>query len=285
MNYKGLFSLVIMVFAVVSVMSLSFLVPDTEAPAEVNARRDPPGIENAEINRITESVYAVTGLFHPAGKKAGVSAGIIFTDGAVVFIDAGMTVSTGEYLWRIARERMKGDEELYLVLTHHHSDHVFGMRALEQRGATVLAHELFADELTEGGGRYKELIIAKFGWDREKGDAILGDVVLSTPDALVDGDTVLSAGGEELLILAVPGHEPGELAVYHPGSKTLFAGDAVYSGMTPNVKFGGPDEWRTWISHLERLKRLEIDTICPGHGELCGKDEIDRNIAYLKSLL
>ena len=30
---------------------------------------------------------------------------------------------------------------------------------------------------------------------------------------------------------------------------------------------------------------LEIDTIVPSHGKLCGKEEIDRHIDYLKSLL
>jgi glyoxylase-like metal-dependent hydrolase (beta-lactamase superfamily II) len=51
------------------------------------------------------------------------------------------------------------------------------------------------------------------------------------------------------------------------------------------TRFGSPTEWKIWISQLERLKKLEIDTIVPGHGELCSKKEIDRNIAFLRGLL
>jgi hypothetical protein len=32
------------------------------------------------------------------------------------------------------------------------------------------------------------------------------------------------------------------------------------------------------------MKSLEIDTIIPGHGEICGKEELDRLIEYLSRL-
>ena len=118
--------------------------------------------------------------------------------------------------------------------------------------------------------------------DEQKGDEILGEVVLSPPDEVITSDTILSDDGEDIHLLVTPGHVPSEISVYHPASRTLFAGDTIYEGTPPTTRFGGPAEWKVWISHLERLRQLDIDIICPGHGALCSKEEIDRNIGYLR---
>lgn len=246
----------------------------------------PPGLGNSVVHRITEDVYAVTGLYHTGiGRGFYTNAGIIFTSGSVIFIDSGMTISSAEFLWETASERMKGDEKLYLILTHHHSDHIFGMRAFKKKGARIIAHSMVKEELKDDNGYYKQFIIKLMDWDSKKGDEILGDIVLYVPDQTLEKDTVLNIDGEEIHILVTPGHVPDELCVYHPKSKTLFAGDAVYEGSALNTRFGGPEEWETWIAQLNRLKTLEIATIVPGHGKLCSESEIDRNIDYLEEVL
>jgi glyoxylase-like metal-dependent hydrolase (beta-lactamase superfamily II) len=88
-----------------------------------------------------------------------------------------------------------------------------------------------------------------------------------------------------LELIYTPGHVPSEISVYHPESQVLFAGDTVYEGMPLTTKFGGPKEWRLWIKSLEKLQRLDIRNIVPGHGNICGKEEIQRNIEYLEELL
>ncbi len=246
----------------------------------------PPGLGNPVVHRISEDVYAVTGLYHTGiGKGFYTNAGIIFTSRSVIFIDSGMTISSAEFLWKTASEWMKGDEKLYLILTHHHSDHIFGMRVFKEKGARIIAHSMVKEELKDDNGYYKQFIIKRMGWDSKKGDEILGDVVLYVPDQTLEKDTILNIDGEEILILVTPGHVPDELCVYHPKSKTLFAGDTIYEGSALNTRFGGPEEWKTWITQLNRLKTLEIATIIPGHGKLCNKSEIDRNIDYLEEVL
>lgn len=241
------------------------------------------GLGTPKVHEITKDVFAVTDLYHASGKR-GTNAGIIFTGNAVVFVDSGMTIASAEFLWETAYKKMnQKDLHPYLILTHHHSDHVFGMHLFREKGATVYAHSNVREFLEDDRGRYKQFIVDNFFEDLEKGGKILGNVVLSLPDCLIEKDTVLFNG--EVHVLFTPGHVPSELSVYHPGSKTLFAGDTIYEGMLPNTRFGGSDEWRTWIFHLERLKKLDIDIIVPGHGKLCSKEEIDSNIDYLKRLL
>jgi len=241
------------------------------------------GSRPPEVHKITTDVYAITGLFHSRGKKASVNAGIIFTEKSVIFIDAGMTIDSAEFIWKTASERIKENVRLYLILTHHHSDHVFGMRVFKDKGAKVIAHQGVEEELKDDNGFYKQFIIKMDGLSPEEGDRIYGDVLLSTPDQLIQNDTVLKIDEAEIHLLVTPGHADDEIVVYHPKSRTLFGGDAIYEGMPPNTRFGGEKEWRLWISHLERLKKMEINVIVPGHGNLGSVDLLDRNIDYLKA--
>lgn len=242
-----------------------------------------PGLGNPKVHKLTNDVYAVTGLYHSDGS---VNAGIIFTENSVIFIDSGMTVASGEFLWNIAQKRMKGDEDLYLILTHHHSDHTFGMRVMKDKGAKIIAHKIVKEELKDDNGFYKNFIIKACGWDKKKSDKILGDVVIYVPDQCIEKDTTLNIDSEEIHLLATPGHVQDELSVYHPKSRTLFAGDTIYEEIPRGAtKFGGLDEWKLWISQLERLQELDIETIVLGHGKLCSKKVIDQNISSLKVLL
>lgn len=242
-----------------------------------------PGLGSPEVIELAENVLAVTGLYHSAEGGFTVNAGIVFTDQGVVFIDSGMSIASGEFLWEIARKRMKGGEDVYLILTHHHSDHVFGMHAIKERGAKVIAHKITGMWFRRmSGEQYKKFLAERDDWSPEKADRVYGNVVLSEPDRAIDQDTVVNIDGEEIHVLVTPGHVPSEISVYHPRSKTLFAGDTIYEGSELTTRFGGLVEWKQWISQLERLNKLEISTIVPGHGKLCGEEEIDRNIEFLK---
>jgi len=255
------------------------------APGLNLAEKMPPGLRDPNVHEIKENVLAVTGLYHSPEEGFYVNAGIIFTKNSAVFIDAGMTIASAEFLWKTAQEQRNDPKSLYLILTHHHADHVFGMRIFKEKGVKIIAHHMIREWLENDKGRYKRFLIRRSGWTPKKGDEILGDVVLSLPDQLIEKDTVLQIDGEEIQVLYTPGHVVDELSVYHPKSKTLFAGDTIYEGTRLTTRFGGPQEWKLWISQLERLKQLDIDIIIPGHGKLCSKEEIDRNIAYLRGLL
>lgn len=229
----------------------------------------------AQVQEIRRNTFAVLGLGHPDIVR--VNAGFIVTPSVVVSIDAGMTVADGEFLWQVAHA-LAPERESLLVLTHHHSDHVFGMRAFRERGAKIIAHARVREFLENDAGRYKAFIIEKYLKD---GEHILGDVILSLPDQLIEEDVALNIGGEEIRVMVTPGHVPSELCVYVPRRKVLFAGDAIYEGMRPNTRFAGPVEKAEWVRQLRRLQELDIDVIVPGHGNICGKDEIERNIARL----
>ncbi|MHA2142367.1 MAG: MBL fold metallo-hydrolase, partial [Candidatus Thorarchaeota archaeon] len=210
--------------------------------------------------------------------QIGVNAGIIQTPESIVFIDSGMSAFSGAYLWSFAKERMKGTEDLYLILTHKDTDHCFGMNEIRKHGATVIAHEHTA-EIIDTERDLTRNAIAKRVRKKFYPDNVLGEVILSKPEQTITHDTILNLG-DEIQILSIPGHTPGDIAVYHPRSKVLFAGDAILEGMDPYIR---PDSIsiRTWIRNLERLKELDIEWLLPGHGALSKPDIIDSNILFL----
>lgn len=85
---------------------------------------------------------------------------------------------------------------------------------------------------------------------------------------LADGEELPYGGG--IVVIHTPGHTPGHLCLYHPGSKTLIAGDAltVVEGQlarpSPQV-----DADRTLAGQsLTRLARYEIESVITYHGGL-----------------
>ena len=237
------------------------------------------GVGNPEVKEIALGVLVITKLVHFFA-KIGVNAGIIHTPESVIFIDSGMSAYSGSFLWNLAKGRMNGDEDLYLILTHKDTDHCFGMNEIRKHGATVIAHEHTA-EIIHSDRDISENSIAKRIRKEYNREDVLGEVMLSRPEQTITHDTTLNLG-DEIQLLSIPGHTPGDIAVYHPKSKVLFAGDAILEGMDPYVR---PDSINieTWIRNLERLKELDIEWILPGHGALSRPDIIDSNIQFLLS--
>ncbi len=235
-----------------------------------------PGVGTPEVNEIAPGVFVITKLVH-FFHKIGVNAGIIQTPESFIFIDAGMSAYSGAFLYDVVKDRMNGTEDLYLILTHKDSDHCFGMNEMRKQGALVIAHEHTANIIDAENDLSKNKIVKMI--KRTYTQEVLGDAVLSRPDQTVTEDTVLDLG-EKISILSVPGHTPGDLAVYHPRSKVLFAGDTVLEGMDPYIR---PDsiDIDTWIKHLKRLKKLDLEWVLPGHGALSRPDIIDSNIRFL----
>jgi glyoxylase-like metal-dependent hydrolase (beta-lactamase superfamily II) len=96
---------------------------------------------------------------------------------------------------------------------------------------------------------------------------------------LSDGDTI---GG--LRVIHTPGHTPGSICLYAESERGLISGDTVFTdGAFGRYDFIGGS--RTDLGQsLERLSRLDVEGLYPGHGEPVNSGG-GRHIAAARQLL
>lgn len=242
--------------------------------------------------KIAENVYAVLGLDHPYG----VNAGFFVTSEGIIVVDSGYTRLSAQTIAGYANAVAPGKAINFLVLTEPHSDHVFGACVFKELGVKIIAHRKTKEFLEEKGSDYVRQMISRQNkiWsdaaienplNYDLGANKFCGVKVVVPDQTIENEETLQFGDEEVMIISTPGHTEGNICVYLPRNKILFASDTICSGYPPNTRFGNPALWQTWINALKSLKEMDIDKIVPGHGGICGKDEIERNISCLRMIL
>lgn len=85
----------------------------------------------------------------------------------------------------------------------------------------------------------------------------------------VDEGYLLRVGDYRLICVMTPGHTPGHVCLYEPAKKVLFAGDHILKDITSNITAwaGVEDSLGQYLASLDKISRLEIDLVLPGHRE------------------
>jgi len=102
------------------------------------------------------------------------------------------------------------------------------------------------------------------------------------PNVTLTTQMTLFRGDREIQIRYLGrGHTGGDVVVYLPKEKAVITGDLLTSS-TSNMSDSYPAEWATT---LEELKKLDFDTVIPGHGDaFTDKAKIDYFAAYLRDV-
>jgi glyoxylase-like metal-dependent hydrolase (beta-lactamase superfamily II)/8-oxo-dGTP pyrophosphatase MutT (NUDIX family) len=175
---------------------------------------------------------------------------IVGRQGAVL-VDPGSGISREQaMLEELLDDLDAGDCPLEtVVLTHHHEDHVGGLRAVVERwNPEVAAHPETASRL---------------------------GVNVEVDRMLEEGERIDVASGDEhaLEVYHTPGHAPGHICLGHEPSGCLLAGDLVASKGTilidpPEGKMG------PYLESLERMRSLDPTALLPAHGTVVSDPEV-----------
>ena len=221
--------------------------------------------------KVADGIWFVQGdtaLGNTANRNFISNAGFVITGAGVVVIDALGSPSLGSELIASIR-RLTLEPIRYVIVTHYHADHVYGLQAFKDVGAEIIAHPAGRDYLNSDTARLRlessrqEL----FPWIDEKTRLVPADRWLEAED------TVLQVGSYEFRIRHVgPAHTPEDLAVYVPKVGVLFAGDLVFRGRIP---FVGQADSRQWIESLGHMMEFRPQVMVPGHGPLSHEPLVD----------
>ncbi len=224
--------------------------------ASADTVRTPPFV----ARELAKGVFVVPGDTG-RGSEGRPNAGFIVTREGVIVIDALASPRQGEALLRTIRGVTRQPVR-WLVLTHHHPDHHFGAVVFRRAGAKIVAHPDTRVLASEGG---QEALVAD--WVRVVGlDAMRGFELADAPDRPVTGTDTLRLGGRTIVVAAAGGgHSAGDLTVWLPEERVLFAGDLlIEDGITMVVDGSAAALGRA----LTRIDSLVPRVVVPGHGEI-----------------
>jgi len=226
--------------------------------AAASATAQAPRPQAVQVAPDTYMVQGLAALGSRANRNFISNAAFVVTRDGVLVVDAlGSPALALELLAEI--RRITSAPVRFVVVTHYHADHIYGLQAFKDAGAIIIAH---AD-----GRLYLNSDTAQQRLQASRDElapAVDAATRLVPADRWIDQRGTLQLGGIDFVLQpAGPAHTPEDLVVWMPQRKLLIAGDLVFRGRIPFV--GQADSGR-WITALDTLLAFDASVIVPGHG-------------------
>jgi len=191
-------------------------------------------VDLGEKDERLSSIFLFTGL--------GLTSNVyVIGENSITLVDSGNGAVANRITPKLLRLGLNPKSIRQLVLTHIHLDHVGGMTEIVGRTTAkiLLFHE----------------------------DVPVLDLDRARTVGLRDGDSVETERGP-LRVIHTPGHTRGSICFLDEKRRILFSGDTVFSDGSfgrCDLEGGGIQEM---IGSLERLSKMDVDVLLPGHGNV-----------------
>jgi glyoxylase-like metal-dependent hydrolase (beta-lactamase superfamily II) len=197
--------------------------------------------------------------------RGGISnTGFVIGATGVVVIDSQMFVRTAKKeLEDIAKITPKPVNAI--ILTHSDPDHINGLPAYP-RGIEIIAQENAQAEIQQV---VKDPNSNGFPPPADIKYYLPTHTVRDTEDMVLDGVSIV-------LIHTGAAHTDGDLAIYLPTQKIVFAGDLITPeiGAYPGIHLNKHGSSVGWFESMKAILALDADVYVPGHGEMLSKDTL-----------
>lgn len=205
---------------------------------------------------------------------------LVLGEGRSLLIDTGFN-------WPVCRDAMFGAVEslqlnwsdIDFFLTHMHTDHSGLVYHLAREDSAVFCSEPDAGIIrswdTQEYWHNLNSFYLMHGYPEKdlvyNVDAIKNDVSGSGLKFtyVAEGDT-LKYGSYNFTCISTPGHTPGHMCLYESTQGLLIAGDHILDHITSNIagRPGGADTLGLYLQSLEKVERMNIAVVLPGHRSL-----------------
>jgi cyclase len=256
------------------------------------------------FNKIREGVYHAVGT----GSIVVMSnATIVEGDRSVLVVDSH--VSPGG-AWALRKElaEITSKPIRYVVNSHYHFDHSHGNQIYGPE-VDIIGHQFARDQMLAGKSQdspAREFFVGgipntiktleerlKTATDDKTRESIQNQLDIqrnhlegtnavkpTPPNVTLTQSMSVHLGTREVRLLFLGrGHTAGDVIVYLPQERLIATGDLLVE----NTSYMGDAFFTEWIDTIEALKKVDFDTVLPGHGQAFqGKAKLDHWQAYVR---
>ncbi len=182
-----------------------------------------------------------------------------------ILVDPGHYHLFGHVRDQLSQLSLTPEDMDMVIITHGHPDHMEGVKIFENTDTLIALHGTENAFIKSVAPHYGEALgISDFEPDilLEKGDLTIGDQVFQ--------------------VIHTPGHSPGSICLYQPGTKVLFTGDVVFNQGIGRTDLPGGNGQELKES-IQRIARLDISLLLTGHGDVVlGRDAVAENFKMIE---
>jgi glyoxylase-like metal-dependent hydrolase (beta-lactamase superfamily II) len=228
-----------------------FLIPTTASSLVEAAVAAGPDYSPVAIVKVANGLYFARGYSH--------NSMIVEFPESLALVEAPYTEAQSKTLLHQLRVQFQGKPVRYVAVTHHHYDHIGGVRAIAATGATVLVEKGHEPELRMTLKASHTHLPDDLETKRKAGQAT-GTL------EIFEGRKTISGGGQSLELYAIAGSPHAEPIVlaFVPSAHALFQSDLWFPGAGSNGS-AGPAAARQLLDAIRKLG-LRVDTNVGGHG-------------------
>lgn len=229
------------------------------------------------ISKIADGIFRIAIAIPGGGILGKVNTYIVKGSTRHLLIDTGMNIERSEKeLLTALNDLGIALKDIDIFLTHSHDDHA-GLTTRLTRDNTKVFINHDTDKLKAyRNPKSPHPLFNRFHWGIEQGvlkDWEIGSLYGIPPAAkvlcyLYDGD-FLEYGQYKLRFIKTPGHCEDHGCLYAEEHGIIFCGDIVLDKISPSVFEGDMTEGNLnkYFKSLKAVYRLDVETVCPGHGE------------------
>ena len=165
----------------------------------------------------------------------------------------------------------------FLIFTHYHADHIFGIGPFKDI-LKISSEQMIRNMNSKSIKEQYNIRVKQF----PKEDPLAEGVEFKLPDIGFHDKLIIHDEDLFIEILHLGGHTSGTSIIHFPSEKVIFAGDLIFANYFPYA--GDPTcNPEKYIEALQIMKNLKAEFIIPGHGKvLKGKNALDIYIEFFK---
>jgi glyoxylase-like metal-dependent hydrolase (beta-lactamase superfamily II) len=204
-----------------------------------------------------------------------VAAYLVVADDGVTVVDAGLPGHWKDLVDELTSLGLSPADVKGVVLTHGDADHIgFAERLRRDHGVPVFVHAADAERARTGakpkvaaGPMRLVPTLGFFAYALRK--RAVPTTYVSEVVEVHDGEVLDLPGAP--VVIGLPGHSPGSIAVHVPSADAVFVGDAlttrhVLTGREGLQPAPFTDDPAAALASLDRLAGLQASWVLPGHG-------------------